>query len=103
MKWSATENLAWKADLPDRGNSTPVVWGDRIFVMSPDSAKDQWLLCVNRADGKELWSVPTRGKVDSSPVVAGDKVVVGSSDGRLYIRGYKNLWCIGGSQKQTLP
>ena len=30
--WSTTENVAWKIALPERGNSTPVVWGDRVFV-----------------------------------------------------------------------
>ncbi|HEX4951458.1 MAG TPA: PQQ-binding-like beta-propeller repeat protein [Blastocatellia bacterium] len=31
-KWSDTENIKWKAAIPGRGFSTPVVWGDRIFV-----------------------------------------------------------------------
>jgi len=31
-KWSATENVAWKQDLPGRGWSSPVVWGSRIFI-----------------------------------------------------------------------
>jgi outer membrane protein assembly factor BamB len=50
---------------------------------------------VNRADGKPVWTFPTRGKVDSSPVVCGDKVAVGSDDGRLYIVSLdkgKELW-----------
>jgi len=32
LKWSATENVRWKIPLPDRGNSTPAVWGDKVFV-----------------------------------------------------------------------
>ena len=32
LNWSATENIKWTADIPGRGYSTPVVWGDRIFV-----------------------------------------------------------------------
>ena len=31
-KWSATENVEWKRDLPGRGWSCPVVWGKRIFL-----------------------------------------------------------------------
>ena len=31
-RWSATENVAWKVDLPGRGWSSPVVWGDRVFL-----------------------------------------------------------------------
>jgi outer membrane protein assembly factor BamB len=32
VKWSDTENIKWKAAIPGRGHSTPVVWGDRIFL-----------------------------------------------------------------------
>ena len=31
--WSATRNVAWKTELP-AGHSSPIVWGDRIFVTS---------------------------------------------------------------------
>jgi outer membrane protein assembly factor BamB len=31
-KWSTTENVEWKQDLPGRGWSCPIVWGDRIFL-----------------------------------------------------------------------
>lgn len=30
--WSATENIAWKTEIPGRGHSSPVVWGDRVFL-----------------------------------------------------------------------
>jgi outer membrane protein assembly factor BamB len=33
-KWSATENVIWKADIPGSGWSSPIVWGDKIFVTS---------------------------------------------------------------------
>ena len=32
--WSATENVAWKADIPGRGWSSPVVWGGQVFLTS---------------------------------------------------------------------
>ena len=32
VKWSDTENIAWKIELPGKGNSSPVIWGDRIFL-----------------------------------------------------------------------
>jgi outer membrane protein assembly factor BamB len=51
--WNDTENVAWKLSLPGRGGSTPVVWGDRIFLTSEDG-KDVVLLCVG-TDGKERW------------------------------------------------
>src|ERR1019366_1990837 len=32
LRWSDGEHIAWKAAVPGRGHSSPVVWGDRIFV-----------------------------------------------------------------------
>jgi len=32
VHWSETQNVRWKADIPGRGHSSPVIWGDRIFV-----------------------------------------------------------------------
>ena len=32
VRWSDTSNIAWKVEIPGRGHSSPVVWGDRIFV-----------------------------------------------------------------------
>src|SRR6516225_9935653 len=70
LKWDAKENVRWKIDLPDEGNSTPVVWGDRVFLTQakdkttwppkggnggPASDETRMLLCFNRADGKLLW------------------------------------------------
>jgi outer membrane protein assembly factor BamB len=52
-EWSDAKNVAWKLPLPGAGSSTPVVWGDRIFLTSEDS-KDLVLMCVSTA-GKELW------------------------------------------------
>ncbi len=32
LKWSETDNIAWRASIPGRGHSSPVIWGDKIFV-----------------------------------------------------------------------
>src|SRR5258708_3180015 len=32
--WSTTENVVWKTDLPGWGWSSPIVWGNKIFVTS---------------------------------------------------------------------
>lgn len=53
VKWSKTENVAWRFDLPGIAGSTPVVWGDRIFLTSADG-EDLVLLCVS-TQGKQLW------------------------------------------------
>ena len=47
-------NIAWKAPIRGKGKSSPVVWGDRIFLTFGDK-KTQGVVCFNRHDGKELW------------------------------------------------
>lgn len=37
-KWSTTENVAWKTPIPGMGWSSPIVWGDRIFLTTVVSA-----------------------------------------------------------------
>src|ERR1019366_9831918 len=32
LHWSDTENIKWKASIPGRGHSSPVLWGDKIFL-----------------------------------------------------------------------
>src|SRR5882724_7750816 len=39
-KWSSTENVAWKVEIPGVGWSSPIVWGDRVFVTSVISSAD---------------------------------------------------------------
>ena len=33
-EWSETRNVKWKASIPGVGNSTPIIWGDRVFVLT---------------------------------------------------------------------
>lgn len=55
-KWSATENVKWKIPLPDEGNSTPAVWGDKIFVtQATDGGKNRGIICFSRKDGTKFW------------------------------------------------
>ena len=34
LEWSETKNVRWKVEIPGRGSSSPVVWGDRIFLLT---------------------------------------------------------------------
>lgn len=56
-KWSDSENLAWKADLPGRGPSGPIVIGNRVYVTASSGVKQDRLLvlCFDSVSGKELW------------------------------------------------
>jgi FOG: WD40-like repeat len=56
--------------------------GDERVVFG---GRDKRLHCVQRSDGKEIWSFPTRRKVDGSPVIVGEKVVFGSGDGWMFV------------------
>ncbi len=66
LRWSDTEGIRWKATVPGRGHSSPVVWGDRLFlttaVAADEAAAKRGLvehrfvvLCYDRRTGKLLW------------------------------------------------
>jgi outer membrane protein assembly factor BamB len=49
-------DFLWKIELPGRGHSSPVVWGERVFATSnPANSTQRVISCVNAADGKTLW------------------------------------------------
>src|ERR1700722_18709351 len=51
LTWSEKENLIWKTPLPGGGNSTPIVWGDRIFLTTA-KGRERQVLCLRAGDGK---------------------------------------------------
>jgi outer membrane protein assembly factor BamB len=76
--WDTSKNVVWKADIPGRGWSSPIVWGERIFVTSvvpegkseppkkglyfggnrsqPPKDRHRWMVyCVDWNTGKVLW------------------------------------------------
>jgi outer membrane protein assembly factor BamB len=55
-EWNDAKNIAWKLKMPGAGASTPVVWGDRLFLTCQDG-KNLVLMCVSTT-GKELWRRP---------------------------------------------
>jgi outer membrane protein assembly factor BamB len=106
LRWNRTENVRWKVPLPDAGNSTPVVWGDRIlFTQATEKGTHRALVCLNRADGKELWKTEvvykekesthrTNPYCSASPVTDGERVIVshGSAGLFCYDLSGKELW-----------
>src|SRR6187399_1181393 len=34
IEWSETKNIRWKVEVPGRGSATPVVWGDRLYLLT---------------------------------------------------------------------
>jgi outer membrane protein assembly factor BamB len=56
LEWNSEHNLLWKAKLPGKGNSSPIVWGDRIFLTaSSHDGKERYVLCAQATNGKILW------------------------------------------------
>jgi len=56
VQWT-DKDLNWKVALPATGNSSPVLWGERIFITAGDkSTGRRHVLCLQAADGKTLWS-----------------------------------------------
>lgn len=76
--WSETKNIRWKIELPGKGHSSPIVFGDRIFVMGATPVGDSrppvfddapgthdnvgvtrtnqfWVMAIDRRTGKSLW------------------------------------------------
>ncbi len=52
--WTDKDYL-WKVPLPGVGHSSPVVWGDKVFVTAGDKSGKRLVLCLDAATGKTLW------------------------------------------------
>ncbi|MEX0585692.1 MAG: PQQ-binding-like beta-propeller repeat protein, partial [Pirellulales bacterium] len=111
--WSDTENIAWKAELPGAGTSSPVIVGDRVFVTcysgyGLDAAdpgdKDKLVrhvVALDRTTGKSVWSKPLMPKQTESSYSGGNNTWHGyasstpTSDGqRLYVFfGASGVYC----------
>ena len=51
--WSATQNVVWKTPVPGNGNSSPIIWGDRIFLTTAyDGGRRVSVLAYRRSDGR---------------------------------------------------
>jgi outer membrane protein assembly factor BamB len=59
-EWSgepgSEENIRWKVPIPGNGHASPIVWGDRVFVVTCDEERqERLLLCLDRDKGDVLW------------------------------------------------
>lgn len=97
------ESAKWATPLPGPSGATPAVWGDSIFVSSPDAEKNLLLFCLNRQDGSVRWKQPlatgdiNKGKgnmASPSPVTDGQAVYVLFGTGDLAALDFqgKVLW-----------
>jgi len=85
-RWSASQNIAWRVPVAGRGNSSPIVWDDRLFLTTAHEGGQRLsLVCFRRLDGKQLWEVfvpqrgfepghPKNGHASATPVTDGRRV-----------------------------
>ncbi len=104
LKWSADENVKWKVALPEPGNSTPIVWGDRVFVTQAKAAQ-RLVMAFDRKDGKVLWEAgptytekepthKTNTLCSASPTTDGERIFASFGSAGLYAFDFtgKELW-----------
>lgn len=84
--WSAEKNIVWKAPLPDVGNSTPIIWGNHVFITQAlEKGQRRAVVAFDRKTGKKLWQQDVECAVEetshrqnppcsSSPVTDGNAV-----------------------------
>jgi len=55
VRWTS-EDYRWRVELPGIGHSSPVVWGDRVFITSAEEEDaTQMIHCLRTSDGGSLW------------------------------------------------
>jgi outer membrane protein assembly factor BamB len=124
LHWSDTENVKWKTDIPGRGSSSPVIWGDRIFVTTaiktgasseppkaeptaqapgqrpglstpgPQGEHNFDVLCLDRKTGKILWQ---RTAITATPH-EGHHPTYGSFASNSPVTDGKNVYAFFGSR-----
>src|SRR5262249_28398454 len=92
LRWSKTENIRWKTEIPGEGCSSPIVWEDRVFLTAAlDNGKQRLVHCLDRQSGKISW---TREITDKNPEttsnVTGHAACTPSTDGRHVVAFFGN-------------
>jgi outer membrane protein assembly factor BamB len=109
VKWTTEENVTWKLEMPAWSGSTPIIWGDYIFLNASEGESnksvkgDIYLLCVDRTKGTTLWKkllgagdtkLRKQNMSSPSPVTDGRSVWVLTGTGVLKAFDFKGneLW-----------
>jgi outer membrane protein assembly factor BamB len=101
--FSKTENVLWSAPLPGPASATPIIWGQAVFINSPDADGNLLLLCLDRQTGKVRWqkqvsqgnkTVGRNNLSSPSPVTDGTTVwtLFGTGDLAAFDFSGKELW-----------
>lgn len=98
LQWGAEQGVRWKVPLPGPGNSSPIVYGDQVFItqFAPES-RERLVLCFDRSTGKELWRHAEKAEQDewthpSNPLCAASP----ATDGKHVVAflGQSGLVCL---------
>ena len=105
--WSVPEkkNIAWAVELPDRGNSTPVVWGGKVFItqfIAKENRRE--LRCFDAKTGTLLWASgvtftdaepthETNPHCSGSPATDGERVIVSFASAGVYCYDLRGRNC----------
>lgn len=107
LTWTPAENVDWQVDVVGYGQSSPVLWGDQVYVTSVEGDKKDSFhtTCLDLKTGAQKWrkTIPNSSPVDSSlyvsraaptPVVDAERVVVQfeSGDCVAYSHTGEELW-----------
>jgi outer membrane protein assembly factor BamB len=121
MEWSETKNIRWKIALPGTGHSTPIVWGDRVYVSSsvpygeavepvtthtegahdyvaPTQRHKFVVVAINRADGEIIWErtlreeIPHEGMHNTGSLASNSPVTDGEHLFAFF--GSRGLYCL---------
>jgi outer membrane protein assembly factor BamB len=106
VEWGPDKNVRWRVDLPGRSNGSPIVWGDRVFLLQAvEKDKRRTLMCFDRANGKPLWQSgvtyadsesthPDNPYCSGTPATDGERVVASFGSAGLYCYDFagKELW-----------
>jgi outer membrane protein assembly factor BamB len=103
LEWDEQTNIQWKVPLPGLGHATPVIWEDKLFVLSAVPAGEGGrqlaftTLCIDRRSGRILWQKiartdephqeiqPTNSRSSGSPVTDGEHLIVSFGSYGLYV------------------
>ena len=106
LHWSTNQNVCWRVPLPERGNSTPVVWREQLFITQGISNQNRrTVMCLDTHTGKLLWQSgitwtekePTSDENPSctpSPVTDGRRVIAWFGSAGVYCFDFtgRELW-----------
>lgn len=96
LRWGTNDNVRWRVPLPGRGNSTPIIRGDRVFLTQAlEREARRTVMCLDRRDGRLRWQAgptwtepelthPDNPLCSSSPVTDGRRLLAWFGSAGLY-------------------